>query len=56
MIETQCLQVEWCLEQTNHYSNAADVYGRGTFFTSIHSLQGLNLEKRILKLLNSLSV
>lgn len=53
MIEAQCLQVEWCLEQTNHYSNAADVYWRDTFFTSIHSLQGLNLEKHILKLLNS---
>lgn len=26
MIEAQCLQVEWCLEQTNRYSNAADVH------------------------------
>lgn len=26
MIEAQCLHVEWCLEQTSHYSNAADVH------------------------------
>lgn len=53
MIEAQCLQVEWCLEQTNHSSNATDVHWRGTFFYSIHSLQRIYLEKHILKLLNS---